>query len=87
MASPSSDEQHAPLTSCLQEAVKGPKKQLYRMRAHSNPLNDASFPVPLGPDAFDWCAWRRQPLQQPACHAFSSAARHPSSLYGTPATC
>ncbi|KAL4419590.1 hypothetical protein ABPG77_004839 [Micractinium sp. CCAP 211/92] len=39
-----------------QEAVKAPRKQLYRMRAHSNPLNDASFPVPLGPDAFDWAA-------------------------------
>ncbi|KAL4457336.1 hypothetical protein ABPG75_012201, partial [Micractinium tetrahymenae] len=39
-----------------QEAVKAPKKHLYRMRAHSNPLNDASFPVPLGPDAFDWAA-------------------------------
>lgn len=46
---------------CLQE-VKAPKKQLYRMRAHSNPLNDASFPVPLGPDAFDWCAWWRLQL-------------------------
>ena len=39
----------------LQEVVKGPRKQLYRMRAHSNPLNDASFPVPLTPDQFDWC--------------------------------
>jgi tRNA (guanine-N7-)-methyltransferase len=39
-----------------QEVVKLPKKQMYRMRAHSNPLNDATFPVPLNPDHFDWCA-------------------------------
>ena len=42
----------------LQEVVKAPRKALYRMRAHSNPLNDASFPVPLSPAHCDW--WVRQ---------------------------
>ena len=46
----------------LQEEVKAPRKALYRMRAHSNPLNDASFPVPLSPAHCDWwvqqaCCW------------------------------
>eukprot|EP00884_Botryococcus_braunii_P022675 jgi/Botrbrau1/9091/Bobra.0305s0001.1 len=34
--------------------VKPPKKRLYRARAHSNPLNDAHFPVPVYPGAMDW---------------------------------
>ena len=38
------------------EEIVLPKKAMYRMRAHSNPLNDAHFPVPVGPDAYDWCA-------------------------------
>ena len=38
------------------QVVKAPRKQMYRMRAHSNPLNDATFPVPLSPDQHDWCA-------------------------------
>lgn len=51
-----------------QEELKAPKKQLYRMRAHSNPLNDATFPVPLSPDHFDWAA------HYPELHA--AAAEH-----------
>eukprot|EP00898_Chlorokybus_atmophyticus_P007061 jgi/Chlat1/7356/Chrsp59S06977 len=31
-----------------------PKKRLYRARAHSNPLSDAQFSVPLTPAACDW---------------------------------
>lgn len=38
----------------LQEVVKAPRKQMYRMRAHSNPLNDATFPVPLSPAHHEW---------------------------------
>ncbi|GAB4823506.1 hypothetical protein N2152v2_010552 [Parachlorella kessleri] len=34
--------------------VKHPKKQLYRARAHSNPLNDIHFPVPTHPGDFNW---------------------------------
>lgn len=37
----------------LQE-VKLPKKQLYRARAHSNPLNDQFFDVPLSPAHVNW---------------------------------
>lgn len=39
-----------------EQELKAPRKQMYRMRAHSNPLNDAHFPVPLSPDHFDWAA-------------------------------
>jgi hypothetical protein len=46
---------HRPAPLLLQ-VVKAPRKQMYRMRAHSNPLNDATFPVPLSPDQHDWCA-------------------------------
>lgn len=38
----------------LQDAIKAPRKCMYRMRAHSNPLNDATFPVPLSPNEYDW---------------------------------
>ncbi|KAG2490234.1 hypothetical protein HYH03_011358 [Edaphochlamys debaryana] len=31
-----------------------PRKRFYRARAHSNPLNDASFDVPTRPEDFDW---------------------------------
>ncbi|KAI3425753.1 hypothetical protein D9Q98_007728 [Chlorella vulgaris] len=39
-----------------EEVVKLPRKQFFRMRAHSNPLNDACFPVPLNPDSYDWAS-------------------------------
>ena len=32
-----------------------PKKALYRQRAHSNPLIDAHFDIPLSPDHYNWC--------------------------------
>lgn len=59
---PAASERRRCLLSCSQEVVKAPRKALYRMRAHSNPLNDASFPVPISPDAYDWCG-RRRPRQ------------------------
>lgn len=31
-----------------------PKKAYYRQRAHSNPLVDAHFEVPLSPDHMNW---------------------------------
>ena len=40
----------------LRQGKERPKKRLYRARAHSNPLNDAHFPVPSSPEAVDWCA-------------------------------
>jgi hypothetical protein len=30
-----------------------PRKRFYRARAHSNPLSDSHFPVPVSPDEFD----------------------------------
>lgn len=33
-----------------------PHKRFYRARAHSNPLNDAHFPVPTSPADVDWWA-------------------------------
>eukprot|EP00887_Chlorella_sp_A99_P007960 scaffold12.g7960.t1 len=36
------------------EEVKLPRKHVYRARAHSNPLNDATFPVPLAPETMEW---------------------------------
>ncbi len=32
-----------------------PRKRFYRARAHSNPLNDAHFPVPTSPADVDLC--------------------------------
>eukprot|EP00249_Psilotum_nudum_P017344 c26273_g1_i1 orf=526-1449(-) len=31
-----------------------PRKRFYRARAHSNPLSDSHFPVPVSPDHVDW---------------------------------
>lgn len=39
----------------LVQEVKLPRKQLYRARAHSNPLNDQFFDVPLSPAEAPWC--------------------------------
>ncbi|CAN6198171.1 unnamed protein product [Urochloa humidicola] len=36
-----------------QAAGKLPRKRFYRARAHSNPLSDSHFPVPVSPDEFD----------------------------------
>ncbi|EFN55624.1 hypothetical protein CHLNCDRAFT_133785 [Chlorella variabilis] len=55
----------------MSEVVKHPKKQMYRMRAHSNPLNDAHFPVPLSPDHVDWAA------HYPELHMAAAAAGVP----------
>ncbi|KAJ7567291.1 hypothetical protein O6H91_02G141200 [Diphasiastrum complanatum] len=35
-------------------ATGHPKKRFYRARAHSNPLSDSQFPVPISPAHFDW---------------------------------
>ncbi|GAQ88882.1 tRNA methyltransferase [Klebsormidium nitens] len=35
---------------------KLPQKKFYRARAHSNPLNDSHFPVPLSPTYVPWSA-------------------------------
>lgn len=40
----------------MHKGVSYPRKCFYRARAHSNPLNDASFPVPAHPDKVDWQA-------------------------------
>ena len=34
-------------------AGKLPRKRFYRARAHSNPLSDSHFPVPVSPDEVD----------------------------------
>ncbi|KAL5200312.1 hypothetical protein ABZP36_021515 [Zizania latifolia] len=36
-----------------QGAGKLPRKRFYRARAHSNPLSDSHFPIPISPDEFD----------------------------------
>ncbi|CAL5052103.1 unnamed protein product [Urochloa decumbens] len=36
-----------------QASGKLPRKRFYRARAHSNPLSDSHFPVPVSPDEFD----------------------------------
>ncbi|KAL8458704.1 hypothetical protein ACS0TY_036272 [Phlomoides rotata] len=33
-----------------------PRKRFYRARAHSNPLSDSHFPVPISPTQFDYTA-------------------------------
>ncbi|GER25699.1 tRNA (guanine-N-7) methyltransferase [Striga asiatica] len=33
-----------------------PRKRFYRARAHSNPLSDSHFPVPISPNHFDYTA-------------------------------
>jgi len=34
--------------------IKMPKKSKYRMRAHINPLNRITYPVPISPNYVDW---------------------------------
>lgn len=34
-----------------------PQKKFYRARAHSNPLSDAQFSVPISPSEFDWSSY------------------------------
>ncbi|KAG2450297.1 hypothetical protein HYH02_004804 [Chlamydomonas schloesseri] len=41
-------------TKAQKEEVAHPRKRFYRARAHSNPLNDASFDVPTRPEDYDW---------------------------------
>lgn len=48
-----------------------PRKRFYRARAHSNPLSDSHFPVPLLPSQFDYC------LHYP--HFFPACSEHDSS--------
>jgi tRNA (guanine-N7-)-methyltransferase len=38
----------------LSKSTKLPRKRFYRARAHSNPLSDSHFPVPLCPSQFDY---------------------------------
>jgi tRNA (guanine-N7-)-methyltransferase len=35
------------------QSGKLPRKRFYRARAHSNPLSDSHFPIPISPDDFD----------------------------------
>ncbi|CAK0784917.1 hypothetical protein CVIRNUC_008122 [Coccomyxa viridis] len=50
MVTPAQEALHADTKALKQH----PRKRLYRARAHSNPLNDASFDVPAHPDEYDW---------------------------------
>lgn len=45
---------HALHITSTQKEVAHPRKRFYRARAHSNPLNDASFDVPTRPEDYDW---------------------------------
>lgn len=64
-----------------------PRKRFYRARAHSNPLSDSQFPVPISPARIDWSehfpAFFKPPLDSLAEEANSvstnSADRH---VYG-----
>ena len=58
----------------LLQGKERPKKRLYRARAHSNPLNDAHFPVPSSPEAVDWCAAFRMHAQ--SCTALRAQATY-----------
>ncbi|KAL7214260.1 hypothetical protein ACSBR1_026635 [Camellia fascicularis] len=34
---------------CISKTTRLPRKRFYRARAHSNPLSDSHFPVPISP--------------------------------------
>mmetsp|Transcript_10174 Transcript_10174/g.21203 ORF Transcript_10174/g.21203 Transcript_10174/m.21203 type:complete len:273 (-) Transcript_10174:2-820(-) len=51
MLSPQEDAEQ-PVTHCSTTGL--PRKRFYRARAHSNPLNDSQFPVPLCAADVDW---------------------------------
>lgn len=42
------------MNSTLNKSTGLPRKRFYRARAHSNPLSDSHFPVPLSPSQFDY---------------------------------
>lgn len=39
----------------LSKSTGLPRKRFYRARAHSNPLSDSHFPVPISPQHVDYC--------------------------------
>lgn len=66
------------MNKVLQRKVQGeeggyPHKRFYRARAHSNPLNDAHFPVPTSPADVDWVRLYPVLAQQPAALDTSTA--------------
>ncbi|GMP74495.1 hypothetical protein CsSME_00031900 [Camellia sinensis var. sinensis] len=39
---------------CISKTTRLPRKRFYRARAHSNPLSDSYFPVPISPCHVDY---------------------------------
>ncbi|KAK3010437.1 hypothetical protein RJ639_012198 [Escallonia herrerae] len=39
---------------CISKSTRLPRKRFYRARAHSNPLSDSHFPVPISPSHVDY---------------------------------
>nr|KAJ0203209.1 hypothetical protein LSAT_V11C500244140 [Lactuca sativa] len=39
---------------CISKSTRLPRKRFYRARAHSNPLSDSHFPVPISPHHVDY---------------------------------
>lgn len=54
--------------------AKHPRKRMYRARAHSNPLNDTTFEVPLTPDQVPWAAHFPSFFPRPAEASTSGAS-------------
>ncbi|CAN6448577.1 unnamed protein product [Victoria cruziana] len=51
-----------------QRSTRHPRKRFYRARAHSNPLSDSHFPVPLTPSHFDYSLHFTLPTPPPSDH-------------------
>ncbi|KAL8193851.1 hypothetical protein R6Q57_026093 [Mikania cordata] len=64
---PSGDESNP----CISKSTRLPRKRFYRARAHSNPLSDSHFPVPISPHHVEYS------LHYP--HFFPSPDSHSNS--------
>lgn len=55
----------------LSKSTQLPRKRFYRARAHSNPLSDSHFPVPVSPSHVDYSVHYPQVFQSSDSVAFS----------------
>lgn len=49
-------EHESNVNPTLSKSTGLPRKRFYRARAHSNPLSDSHFPVPIAPSQFDFAS-------------------------------
>ncbi|GJR77095.1 integrase, catalytic region, zinc finger, CCHC-type containing protein [Tanacetum coccineum] len=59
---------------CISKSTRLPRKRFYRARAHSNPLSDSHFPVPVSPHRVEY------PLHYPHFYPSSELQSNPKKI-------